>query len=129
MWANAIKNRFWLITSLETLILGLSFISVNDLIEDIPAFQNWLGIADDPRVGAFLVAAGTFGLVVSLWDIHRFWSRRVMTGLFGGIWLAYTVTFAIHDIFGPATFPNWTTILAGAVFIRILAEAGWGDRD
>jgi len=124
MYRNIKKNRFWLVTAIETLVLGVSFVSV-------PTFDSlpWLSLADDPRLGMLLVAAGIFSIVVSLWDIHWNGARRLMTGILAGLWLGYTVMFVVFDLSSPVKFPSWTTILATAVFVRILAEAGWGHRD
>lgn len=131
MIENVKKNRMWLVTAIETLILGCLFILTSNFVDDIPHphIGPALRVTDSAPLGIVLVAVGTFCLAVCLWDMHRFKARRIMVFLLFFVWMLYCIVFTIHDIVGPNRMPAVITIFAYGVMLHLILEAKWGDRD
>lgn len=130
MKQNIIKNRMWLVTAIETFILGCLFVLISNFVDDIPRPSfDVLGMFDNPGFGIILIVIGAITFLIALCDIHIFYLRRIMVFLLTFVWSFYFVIFTIHDILGPHDMPEIITVFAFGMVLRLLVECLWGDRD
>ncbi|GAB6091800.1 hypothetical protein [Furfurilactobacillus curtus] len=127
MWHNFVKNHFVVETGLETFILGFYFVYVRNYFVDKDQFEPFVHHFADPYVAVALICVGLLALFVGLWDVHWFKAKALVLTAMQIVWTIYFVLFLWHDYNSPGPV-GIGTILAGAVVMRILVEARWGDR-
>lgn len=127
MLKNIERNRFWLLTGIETVILGIFFLYQPGFIADASPFHNAVNILDDTFPATVLVIVGTFTVIASCFTLVPNWHRFNVTVL-QFVWTLYAVAFLIRDINDPRPpMIGIPTILMWAIVVRIFAESRWGD--
>lgn len=132
MWRNFKLNHDMVISGFETLFLGAYLIYVQNVFvlnhpdPHVRHLARILSHAQDPLLAILLICVGTLTILVGLWNVRRFWAKRVAISSMVAIWSSYFVAFLWRDINRPGPL-GFSTILIGVVIIRLLIEARWGD--
>ena len=117
-------NHTLIITSAETVCVGLVMLFNQELIRDDPhnlLIHSTHAFGKIPWVIALLLV-GMIGLLVASSGIHKWKLEFIATVVLGGLWAAYTAVFFIQDeYFRPQI--RVSTVLSSYVFIRILVDA------
>lgn len=118
-----------IISGLETLVLGLYLIYVQNLFGDHrpDMIHRIFHHAQDPWMAGMLIVIGTYAITVALLDVNQFMAKRVALTLMSSVWVAYLVIFTWRDLNGHGPV-GIGTILIGFVLVRLLLEAVWGDK-
>lgn len=126
MQKNVQRNRFLLITAIETIFLGTYFI-INSFRFARPDFFNSVAShIDDPPFAAGVIVIGTVILMAALFDIRPLirWCYVGATA----VWTIYGLAFLLQNLemFGHpmAHLDCW---LMFAVATRVILEAWAGD--
>ena len=118
------RNHNLIITSAETVCVGLVMLFNQELIRDDPhnlLIHSTHAFGKIPWVIALLLV-GIIGLLVAASGIHKWKLEFSATVVLGGLWAAYTAVFFIQDeYFRPQI--RVSTVLSAYVFIRILVDA------
>ena len=118
------RNHNLIITSAETVCVGLVMLFNQELIRDDPhnlLIHSTHAFGKIPWVIALLLV-GMIGLLVASSGIHKWKLEFIATVVLGGLWAAYTAVFFIQDeYFRPQI--RVSTVLSAYVFIRILVDA------
>ena len=118
------RNHNLIITSAETVCVGLVMLFNQELIRDDPRnllIHSTHAFGRIPWVIALLLV-GIIGLLVASSGIHKWKLEFIATVVLGGLWAAYTAVFFIQDeYFRPQI--RVSTVLSAYVFIRILVDA------
>ena len=118
------RNHNLIITSAETVCVGLVMLFNQELIRDDPRnllIHSTHAFGKIPWVIALLLV-GMIGLLVASSGIHKWKLEFIATVVLGGLWAAYTAVFFIQDeYFRPQI--RVSTVLSAYVFIRILVDA------
>ena len=118
------RNHNLIITSAETVCVGLVMLFNQELIRDDPhnlLIHSTHAFGKIPWVIALLLV-GIIGLLVASSGIHKWKLEFIATVVLGGLWAAYTAVFFIQDeYFRPQI--RVSTVLSAYVFIRILVDA------
>ena len=118
------RNHNLIITSAETVCVGLVMLFNQELIRDDPhnlLIHSTHAFGKIPWVIALLLV-GMIGLLVASSGIHKWKLEFIATVVLGGLWAAYTAVFFIQDeYFRPQI--RVSTVLSSYVFIRILVDA------
>lgn len=116
MWQNIKLNRFWFLTGLETVALGMFFVAMPDYIPSIDRLGGYLGIFDDNPAAVLIIITGTLGVIVSSFqmspDIHR-----GMSYVEEALWTFYATIMLMRDV----TNPNQRLIGLATIFIIFVA--------
>lgn len=123
---NVRKNRFLLVTALETILLGAYFI-VNSFRFGAPDIFNTVAShIDDPPFAAADIIVGTAVLVAALYDIRPLvrWGYVATTC----VWMVYGMAFLLQNIEVMGhPFGHLDCWLMFAVAARIILESWAGD--
>lgn len=120
---NAAQHRFWLLTGLETISLGLFFYSTPGYIRDGSPFHSAVNFLDDPLPVLVLLTVGFFTVVTSCFDMRPDLHRLNVVAL-QFIWTVYAAAFLIHDLNDPmGAHIGIVTILFWAIVVRIFVES------
>lgn len=118
------RNHNLIITSAETVCVGLVMLFNQELIRDDPhnlLIHSTHAFGKIPWVIALLLV-GVIGLLVAASRIHKWKLEFIATVVLGGLWAAYTAVFFIQDeYFRPQI--RVSTVLSAYIFIRILVDA------
>ena len=118
------RNHNLIITSAETVCVGLVMLFNQELIRDDPhnlLIHSTHAFGKIPWVIALLLV-GMIGLLVASSGMHKWKLEFIATVVLGGLWAAYTAVFFIQDeYFRPQI--RVSTVLSAYVFIRILVDA------
>lgn len=118
------RNHNLIITSAETVCVGLVMLFNQELIRDDPhnlLIHSTHAFGKIPWVIALLLV-GIIGLLVASSGIHKWKLEFIATVVLGGLWAAYTAVFFIQDeYFRPQI--RVSTVLSAYIFIRILVDA------
>lgn len=118
------RNHNLIITSAETVCVGLVMLFNQELIRDDPhnlLIHSTHAFGKIPWVIALLLV-GVIGLLVAASGIHKWKLEFIATVVLGGLWAAYTAVFFIQDeYFRPQI--RVSTVLSAYIFIRILVDA------
>lgn len=126
MKKNITKNRSWLLTGLETVLLGVFFLFVPDIL-DSGDYRAIFNLFDTTLPAIFLIVVGTFTIVNAAFEVEPNW-HRVNVFILEFIWSFYTATFVIHDFqLKGRVFISLTSILFFVVALRIFFESWLGD--
>lgn len=118
------RNHNLIITSAETVCVGLVMLFNQELIRDDPnnlLIHSTHAFGQIPWVIALLLI-GVAGLLVAASGIHKWKLEFVATVILGGLWAAYTAVFFIQDEYFRPNIST-STVLSSFVFIRILVDA------
>lgn len=121
---HSIENRFLLLTGLETIILGMYFVT-RSFVFMRPDFLNTLAShVDDPPFATFLIVIGAFCTFTALFDIQPM--IRWCYGIAEFIWTVYALAFLLQDIEfnGHIGIATWLMFF---IAIRTLFESWAGD--
>lgn len=126
MKKNITKNRSWLLTGLETVLLGVFFLFVPDIL-DSGDYRAIFNLFDTTLPAIFLIVVGTFTIVNAAFEVEPNW-HRVNVFILEFIWSFYTATFVIHDFqLKGRVFISLISILFFVVALRIFFESWLGD--
>lgn len=116
------RNNSLMIASIETVMMGLVLIfnhpyddQTHPVFHTVNLLQSW------PMCASLLVLGGGV-LILTICNFHKYFADFVATVLMAALWMAYLVTFFVHDAFLQPSV-SVATILIGFVFIRILLDA------
>lgn len=118
------RNHNLIITSAETVCVGLVMLFNQELIRDAPhnlLVHSTHAFGQIPWIIALLLI-GVAGLLVAASGIHKWKLEFVSTVVLGGLWAAYTAVFFIQDEYFRPNI-SVSTVLSSFVFIRILVDA------
>lgn len=127
MLHNAACNRFWLLTGLETIALGVFFMLAPNYIHDGGPFHSAVMWLDDPIPVLILLSVGFFTVILSCFDMNPNWHRGNIIAL-QAIWSIYAAAFLIRDLNDPRPpMVGLATILFWAIVLRIYVEGLVGE--
>lgn len=118
------RNHNLIITSAETLCVGLVMLFNQGIIRDDPhnpLIHSVHAFGQIPWVIALLLIR-IVGLLVAVSGIHKWKLELVATVILGGLWAAYTAVFFIQDEYFRPNI-SVSTVLSSYVFVRILVDA------
>ncbi|MEZ7280409.1 hypothetical protein [Limosilactobacillus fermentum] len=118
------RNHNLIITSTETICVGLVMLFNQEMIRDDPhnlVVHSVHAFGQIPWVTVLLLV-GSASLLVALSGIRKWKMEFIATVVLGGLWASYSVVFLIQDEFFRPTV-SVSTVLSGYVFIRILMDA------
>ncbi|MCO8299440.1 hypothetical protein [Limosilactobacillus fermentum] len=118
------RNHNLIITSTETICVGLVMLFNQEMIRDDPhnlVVHSVHAFGQIPWVTVLLLVGST-SLLVALSGIQKWKMEFIATVVLGGLWASYSVVFLIQDEFFRPTV-SVSTVLSGYVFIRILMDA------
>ncbi|USS94018.1 hypothetical protein M8332_06945 (plasmid) [Fructilactobacillus ixorae] len=122
------KNRFLALTGLETASLGLYLLLMSNVFFDEQDYLGqYLTHAQDPIFAFVLIGIGLFGFIVAIFNIKKFFAYRLALASIVGIWTAYLVIFAWHDLHAPGIPIHLSSILIVFLIINLLFEWLGGD--
>ena len=124
------ENKFWILTSLETIFLGLTFSDPKPYLKPIVGDPSWIGLVDIPPFSFALVLAGVVCLTMCLTPLSKF-GLSIVTFILSLVWIFTSIVFIVHDINLPGFFiayPHIDTTLSTFVAIRITIEAVFGTK-
>lgn len=122
------ENRFWIITGLETFVLGLLFALENNFIDAPPHMPTFVRVVDDPPFAIVLMIIGFYVFVVSSTQRLDIATYTVINFILTSFWTFYFIIFMIHDITGPFLVPRYTTVMTGFIVFRIMGESFLGQK-
>ncbi|ORJ53917.1 hypothetical protein LBR_08280 [Levilactobacillus brevis] len=126
MQSNVRKNRFLLVTALETILLGAYFIANSFRFGAPDLFNTVASHIDDPPFAAADIVVGTVVLVAALYDIRPLikWCYVAATC----VWTLYAMAFLLQNIeMMGHPFAHLDCWLMFAVAGRTILEAWAGD--
>lgn len=128
MKQNIINNRAWFLTGFETVLLGVFFLFIPDVLST-KYFSNLFNWLDDTLPAIFLIVVGTFTVINSAFEVEPNW-HQANVFLLEFIWVFYTTTFIIRDFqIKNSPYVSLTSILCLSVAARIFFESWLGDRN
>jgi len=124
------ENRFWIMTSLETIFLGLAFSNPKPYLKHIKGDPSWIGLINIPVFSFSLTLVGVICLTMCMTPLSKIGSSFV-TFLLSLVWIFTSIVFIVHD-FNIADFtivyPHIDTTLSIFVALRITVEAIFGTK-
>ena len=127
MLQNMRRNRFWLITGIETLLLGVFFLYAPGFIADISPFHSAVNVLDDTFPAILLLLLGGFTVVSSCFQMKPDW-HRVNVFVLQFAWTLYAAGFLVRDLSQPhPPLIGLSTIVFWGIVVRIYLESRWGD--
>lgn len=127
MLQNMRRNRFWLVTGIETFFLGTFFLYAPDFIHDASPFHSVVNVLDDTWVSIVLLIIATFTIVSSCFQLQPDW-HRINVFVLQFAWTLYATGFLVRDINDPhPPLVALSTILFWGIVVRIYLESRWGD--
>ncbi|CAJ1189369.1 hypothetical protein CPEBRM1_ABPJDJAI_01139 [Companilactobacillus paralimentarius] len=124
------ENRFWILTSLETIFLGLTFSNPKPYLKPIVGDPSWIGLVDIPPFSLALVLVGAVCLTICLTSLSKF-DLSIVTFLLSLVWIFSSIVFIVHDINMPGfciAYPHIDATLSTFVAVRITIEAIFGTK-
>ena len=124
------ENRFWILTSLETIFLGLALSNPKPYLKPIVGDPSWIGLVDIPPFSFALVLAGVVCLTMCLMPLSKI-GLSTVTFLLSLVWIFSSIVFIVHDLNMPGFFvayPHIDAILSTFVAVRITIEAVFGTK-
>ncbi|MQS52181.1 hypothetical protein [Companilactobacillus mishanensis] len=121
-------NRFWVISGLETFILGLLFALENNFIDQPPHMPKFVSLVDNPPFAIMLMIVGFYVCMTACTHYFSQSTRSVVTFILLFIWTFYFIIFLIHDVTGPFLIPRYTTVITGFIVLRVMSEAMWSKK-
>ena len=124
------ENRFWILTSLETIFLGLTLSNPKPYLKPIVGDPSWIRLVDIPPFSLALVLVGIVCLTVCLTSLSKF-DLSIVTFLLSLVWIFSSIVLIVHDINMPdfaIMYPHIDAALSTFVAVRITVEAVFGTK-